>query len=239
MKYINTTVFIFLLLSSVAGQAEYPEFSKEYWQDQEESARGKITRGAALGVTGAILIWPTAVMISRAKDNPHKYVPLSILFGAASLGAMGHGFASVGYGKKQRSTASHWVDQYNSSGSPDVTEMQADYIHDQQKSALKMTLFGSYATSIATMMLTNGIIQSTRSEGDIAEDDISIWPYYAVGGALLPMGIMGIVNSRQRSSDLDELETNHSISARSQFTPFVTLSPQGDAVFGAYYSLRF
>lgn len=236
---MKSWIVILSLLFPFFVAAQYPSFTREYWESEEELARGKIVRGAALGATGVVLIWPTAVMISRAKENPHKYLPLSVLFGAASMGAMGHGFASIGYGRKQLERASHWVEQYDlNPDSTDLNGQRSDYLHYEEKSALKMTLFGSYTTSIAALMITNGIIQSTRSESSVSADDISVWPYYAVGGALLPMGIRAIVRSRKRDGELEELKTD-ALSLGSRFTPFVTLSPQGDALFGAFYTRKF
>lgn len=190
MKQASAIAFIISILFSFTttmAQEQYPTFSQEYWKNEQDIAQGKIVRGAALGVTGLVLIWPTAVMISRSKENPSKYIPLSLVLGAASLGAMGHGFSSIGHGIKQKETATYWVEMYSTNpDSVDIAEQQEDYLYEQQVSASKSTIFGIYTATIATTLLTNGIIQSTRSDEDVAANDIHIWPYYAVGGTLLP-----------------------------------------------------
>lgn len=235
---MKQSLICILLMLTLVTSAEYPAFSKAFWEGERELAQGKITRGAALGVTGAVLIWPTAVMISRARENPHKYVPLSVLFGTASLGAMGHGFASIGSGKRELATAERWINEYaHHPHSVDRNEEQSDWLSYQEKSAAKITVFGAYTVSIAGMMITNGIIQSARSDGEIEGDDISVWPYFAVGGALLPMGISSIVKSRKRSDELSELRIA-SVASRSQFIPFAAPAP-GEMIFGAVYTLRF
>ena len=236
----TTLILLVLLLIPTLAQEHYPTFSKEYWENEQEVAQGKIARGAGLAIAGAVLLWPTSVMISKAKDNPHKYVPLSIVFGAASLGALGHGISSMSGGKKEKATADYWVDQYTiNPDSTDISKQQNDYIDQAQTSALKTTLFGVYSTSVAAVLLTNGIIQSSRTDTDVASDDITVWPYYAIGGTLLPMGIMAIVKSRKSNNDLEHLATTNSLTSRSQFLPFVTVSLKGDMIYGAVYSLRF
>jgi hypothetical protein len=239
-KIGSIVILISLLISFSNAQEEYPSFSKEYWENEVEVAQGKIVRGAALGIAGAILIWPTVVMISKAEDNPHKYIPLSIVFGAASIGAIGHGFSSVANGKKERSLASDWVEKYsNSSDSIDNSKEENDYIDYQKKSAMKTTIFGAYTISIAATLLTNGIIQSSRSDEEISSDNIHILPYYIIGGTLLPMGIFSIVKSRRKDSELDELKTTTNISSRSQFIPYVTFTLEGKPLYGAFYRMTF
>ena len=233
---------LLLTVSTVTAQAEYPSFNQSYWESEQDIAQGKINRGAGLGIAGVLLLWPTAVMISRSKENPHKYVPLSIVFGAASIGAMAHGFSSISSGKEQKANASAWVQSYTDTpDSVTLEEQQEDYIAYAQESAQKTTVFGIYSASIATILLTNGIIQSSRNDADVASDDITTWPYYASGGALLSMGVLAVVKSRKSSSELDNLKSTSTptLLTRSQFIPFVSVSPKGEAVFGAYYSTSF
>lgn len=235
-------IIIFVLFTIGSAQEEYPNFSKEYWQNEQELAQGKMTRGAALGISGLILIWPTAILISRSKDNPRKYIPISIAMGAASIGAMAHGFASIRHGKKQKATATEWVEQYtNNPGSVDRSAEQDDYINAQLQSAHKTTIFGAYTVSIATLLLTNGIIQSTRSDEDVTTDDITIWPYYAAGGVLISTGIWSIIKSQKKKVSIDELAATSTTSstAKPQFIPFVTITPKGKPMFGAFYSMNF
>jgi len=241
-KISIVTLLIFLSIWHISAQESFPSFNKEYWESEQASAQGKITRGAALGIAGALLLWPTAITISRSRDNPQKYLPLSIILGATSIGAMAHGFSSIHEGKKEREQAQQWIDTYTTSpDSVNREQEQRDYLATQQLSAQKTTVFGVYATTIATALLTSGIIQSTQGESFQRAKDIHPWPYYTIGGALLPMGIAAIVSSRKKAHSLSDLEQSLPpvSSINSQWIPFVTLGNSGELVFGAVYSLHF
>ena len=241
MKRFIILLFLVSLLPSMAMAGEsYPTFDRDYWVKQQDLAQGKIHRGAGLGILGLVSIWPTSLMIAKATKDPPKYLALSGLFVAGTLGALFHGFGSVGFGKDQKDTATSYVKQYDvNTGVVDVAAQQKTYLDDKRKSTKKVRLFGVYLSGLGTMLLTNGVVQSVRKHQGKDVSDIHIWPYYVAGGLLMAGGVAIFIRAHKRLSDLTDLENSTPSPVTGGVTPLLGLSPNGDAVLGVSFGSSF
>lgn len=227
MKYWLAAVIFFMMLRStlLLGAEMYPRFERDYWVSEQDLAKGKMQRGVGLGMLGLVSLWPTSVLIARAADNPQKYFALSAVFGISTIGATLHGFGSVGFGKKQLDAATQFVRAYDSKDSTGVSSVdneaeREEYLAATRKTSKKVLLFGAFLATQGAILLTNAIWQSVRKRGGEEMGDIKIWPYYLVGGLLLPGGVALIVKSKHKLNGLDTLATVPIPSTMVSFSPY-------------------
>ncbi|MBN1577266.1 MAG: hypothetical protein JW913_11980 [Chitinispirillaceae bacterium] len=233
-------IALIFLPFSLRAREQYPDFDREYWVNEQALAKGKMSRGAGLGVLGLVSIWPATVMITRAKENPRKYAALGAVFGLSTLGATLHGFGSVGFGKKQKDAAASFIGDYDiDPDSVNIDEQRSEYLHGRRKTARKVILFGSYLTTISTILLTNGIVQSIRKGRGAEMNGIRVWPYYMAGGLLLTAGVRISVKSKRKLDDLDALGATASVPLQAGIVPFYYITENGRSVFGVSFMNSF
>ena len=254
--FIIFTVLTLFGPGGVSAGENYPSFDREYWVTQQSLAKGKIKRGAGLGVLGVVSIWPTSMMIARAAKEPVRYWAPAAIFGMGTVGAILHGFGSVGYGKKQRDTARSFVSQYDAQGDAvDVASQQQVYLHDTRKTATKTMLFGIYLSAMSAVLLSNGVTQTVRNHRGADLDGVRIWPYYLGGSLLAAAGTGIILLSKKKLDQLDTLEqSSEQFSEQSSeqsleqssvalsdhgLAPLVIVEPNGDAVLGVSMGTSF
>ncbi len=212
---------------------QYPEFDQPYWEDQVQLAKGKIQRGAGLGVLGLVSIWPTTVLWMKTREKPDKYMALSAVFSGITLGALAHGVGSVGFGIRQRKNARSFVEDYKSN--PEAVDRKAEadeYLQNRRRTTVKTAIFGSYLATISAVLLTNAVLQTVREKRGDAREDIRIWPYYLTGGLLLAAGVGIIISARKKLNDLDRLEsTSVDTAVTPGIAPFWN-TENGNTVFG-------
>lgn len=241
MSKIGTwLVVVFFCPILLHAQESYPDFDREYWVQQQDLADGKIKRGAGLGVLGLVAVWPASMMIVRAKERPQKYFALSTVFCLSTLGAILHGFGSVGYGGKQRDAAAGFVGEYDfNPGSVSIDAQQSEVLHSQRKTARKVMLFGGFLAAEALVLLTNGGVQSVRKGRGEDMKDIRIWPYYLSGGLLLAAGIGIVIKSKRTLDDVKSLEHSTTIPTQAGISPFYGTTENGNSIFGVSLGTSF
>ncbi|MBN2716200.1 MAG: hypothetical protein JXX14_10125 [Deltaproteobacteria bacterium] len=240
-KMTGWVLLVCLFPLAAHATESYPDFNRDYWVTQQDLAKGKMQRGAGLGVLGIVAIWPTTVMIAKAKDNPHRYIALSGVFGAAAIGAMLHGFGSVGFGKKQKDRATSFIEQYDrADAGVSLESQQTSYLRDTRKSTLKVMRFGVYLTGIAAILLSNAVVQSVRRHNGKDMDGIRIWPYYLAGSLLAAAGVGITIRSKKKGDDLNALENSSlPVAGGNGIFPFYVTTPDGGAAFGMSLSSSF
>lgn len=193
---VAVALAFFLRAPAVQSQST-PAFDGEFWEGQRAAATGKIRRGAGLAVLGAISAVPSAILIARTTENPERFAGWAAAMGLATVGMTGHGVGSVGFGAKQRRRAEGFVRDHEGSAG-DLRVQEEAWLRDQRKTSVKLALFGSFLILESAALLTHGsVLAGMKSRGDDLGGAV-LWPYFAVGGALLPVGVLIVVRSVAR-----------------------------------------
>lgn len=218
------------LSSAAAANESYPDFNRQYWEQEQVKARGKMLRGAVLGPTGLAVGAPTAVLAIKAADDPEQYLAYSIATGIAALGMTFHGFFSIVSGARGRDKAAYFVSGYPSDPPAVNPEEERDYyIRMQKKSAGKMVLFGLVLDVQAAVLLANGIVLSVRKSHDELGGDVVFWPSYLIGGFLLAGGTTLAILRARRYFALGDLGRQPAPSkSEVSFAPMLYVDPETD-----------
>ena len=203
-------IAVITLSSSLAYAEEYPGFGEAYWKKEQDKAKGKMWRGAGLGVLGLAAVVPTVIFTKKATEDPTGFLAYSMVSGIAALGMTFHGFFSIAAGKKEKDKADYFVKQYQADpSSVDIDEERKHFMHMKKKTTGKLIFFGSVLTLQSAIFLTNGIVLSVKKHKGVDLGGTKIWPSYLLGGLLLPAGVTLIVLKSLYLNELNELESQN------------------------------